>query len=377
MENKSMVYFSDCRARGKDEALYRKIGRLFDAAQFSGKIDKGDLVALKTHWGLPGNQRHVRPEHVRAIVEKVKEAGGHPYVLETTGVGLSGLRGNGARYLEAAYGNGFTHDVLRAPVVLGDGVKGLWGVRVNFKGLRLKEVEIAQGLAEADAVFVLSHFKAHPQTCLAGALKQIGIGGVTKIGKAKIHLDRKPAINPEKCDNCGVCVKFCPFSAIEESEGKPKIQPNLCQLGCACWEVCPKDAITSWKELSANNEEFSLRMVDAAAAIIEHVGREKIGYVNFAYDITPHCDCFSYGDVPIVPDIGVLASDDPVAIDQASVDLVIKSPGIPRSVLEEKKCLEPGCDKFKAIFPDTDWGWQLEAAENLGLGRRNYELIKI
>ena len=151
--------------------MYRKIGRLFDAARFDGRINKGDLVALKLHWGLPGNQRRLRPEHVRAVVEKVKKAGGHPYVLETTGVGLSGLRGNGARYLEAAYRNGFTYDVLHAPVVLGDGVKGFSGVRVNFEGMRLKEVEIAQGLAEADVVFVLSHFKAHPQACLAGALK--------------------------------------------------------------------------------------------------------------------------------------------------------------------------------------------------------------
>lgn len=377
MENNSRVYFSDCRARQKDEDLYRKIGRLFDAAQFSSKINKGDVVALKVHWGLPRNQRRLRPEHVRAIVEKVKEAGGHPYVLETTGVGLSGLRGNGARYIEAAYGNGFTYDVLHAPVVLGDGVKGLSGVKVGFEGLRLKEVEIAQGLAEADTAFVLSHFKAHPQACLAGALKQIGIGGVTKIWKAKIHLARKPAINPEKCDNCGVCVKFCPFSAVDDSEGKPKIRPDLCQLGCACWEVCPKAAITGWNELTASNEEFNLRMVDAAAAIIKHVGREKMGYINFAYDVTPHCDCYSYGDVPIVPDIGVLASDDPVATDQASVDLVIKSPGIPGSALEEKKCLEPGCDKFRAIFPEADWRWQLEAGEKLGLGTRNYQLIKI
>ena len=200
---------------------------------------------------------------------------------------------------------------------------------------------------------------------------------MTKIWKAKMHLDRKPAINPEKCDNCGVCVKFCPFSAIDDSGRKPKIQADLCQLGCACWEVCPKDAITGWNELCTSNEEFNLRMVDAAAAIIEHIGREKMGYINFAYDVTPHCDCYPYGDVPIVPDIGVLASDDPVAIDKASVDLVIKSPGIPGSALEGKNCLEPGCDKFRVIFPDTDWKWQLEAAENLGLGTRKYKLIKI
>jgi hypothetical protein len=386
----SKVYFADIRAKKREETIPEKIKRLFDAANMKEIISKNDLVALKLHLGTKGNQRHLRPEHVRAIVEKVREAGGQPFITETTGMGLAGSRGTALGCLQTAAIHGFTEDVVGAPIIVADGPKGLWGVKIEVNGVKMKEIELAQAIAEADALISIAHVKGHPRTGFAGALKNIGMGCVTKCGKAPLHMAKKPTINPEKCNNCGLCLTFCPVAAIQYINGKPQVIQEKCVWGCGCWDICPMKAFPSWNELHhKTNTELQIRLIDATLAVINHIGSNKIGYFNLAYDITPHCDCAEYGDVPMVPDIGVFASKDPVAIDKASADAIINSPGIPRSAAEELNVMNPGDDKFTAL---TNWppfetflgaggtrGWriQLETAAKLGLGSMEYELIKI
>jgi len=377
------------RARKKEEASVEKLSRLLDALGLDSVVEPGDLVAVKVHLGTPGNQRHIRPHHVRTVVEKIKELGGKPFVTDTTGISLLSPRGDAVKVLRAAAMNGFTSETVGAPVIVADGLKGFSGVMVKVEGFRLKEVEVAQAIAEADALVSVAHVKGHPRTGLGGALKNIGLGCLTKKGRAPLHLARKPQIKPELCDRCGKCVSFCPAGAIEEVNDVLQIDQDRCLWACGCWELCPRKAITSWAEMHhPSNEELCVRAADAVKAVLSLFGPEKVAFINLAYDITPHCDCFPWGDVPLVPDIGMLASKDPVAVDKASVDLIIRAHGIPGSAAEEVNALEPGVDKLTALlewepfrpfkpFGGPMWKAHLEWAAKAGLGSLDYELVEI
>ena len=377
------------RSLSAEESLERKLADLFDASAAGEVISEGDLVAIKMHFGEPGNHRLIRPQHVRVIVEKVKEAGGRPFVTDTTGIGLTSARGTAEGCLKAAVAHGYTPETVGAPLVVADGPKGFFGVKLRVNGLRLREVEVAQAIAEADALVSLAHAKGHPRTGLGGALKNVGVGCVTKCGRAPLHLARKPQVDQGKCDGCGRCVPFCPAGAISVSGSKPWVDHEKCIWGCGCWEICPRNAISSWSEMHhETNRELCMRLADAALAIIDHVGRDKVVFFNLAYDVTPHCDCFPYGDVPIVPDIGVLASRDPVAVDKASIDMIIESPGMPGSASSDLNAMDPGTDKLSALVGyrpfnrlrpqgGPDWKSMIEAAVELDLGSARYDLIRV
>jgi uncharacterized Fe-S center protein len=319
----------------------------------------------------------------------VKEAGGKPFVTDTTGIGLTSARGTAEGCLKAAVANGYASETIGAPLVVADGPKGFLGVKLRVGGLRLKEVEVAQAITEADALISLAHAKGHPRTGFAGALKNIGVGCVTKCGRAPLHLAKKPKVDWNKCDNCGKCILFCPVGAISKSNSKPLVDHDKCIWACGCWEVCPKKAISGWSEMHhETNKELCIRLADAASAVINHIGKDKIMFFNFGYDITPHCDCSPYGDTPMVPDIGIFASRDPVAIDKASIDMIINSPGIPGSASSDLSVMEPGADKLSALINYSpfqpfrsqggpDWRSMIEAAVKLELGSPEYELIRV
>lgn len=238
----SKVYFTDMRSKKRDETVSEKIKRLFDATNMKEIISKDDLVALKLHLGTRGNQRHLRPEHVRVIVDKVREAGGQPFITETTGIGLAGSRGTASACLKTATIHGFTEEVVGAPIIIADGSKGLWGVKIRVNGIKIKEIDLAQAIAEADALISIAHVKGHPRSGFAGALKNLGMGCVTKCGKALLHMSKKPTIDLEKCNNCGLCLTFCPVAAIQYINGKPQVIQEKCVWGCGCWDICPEEA---------------------------------------------------------------------------------------------------------------------------------------
>jgi len=386
----SKVYFADMRAKKTDEAISKKMLKLFDAAALQDVISRGDVVALKIHLGTGDNHRHLRPEHIRAVAEKVQELGGKPFVTETTGVGLTAIRGTAVDCIKTAAAHGFTRETLGAPIIIADGLKGLWGIKAKVKGSKMKEIEIAQAIAESDAMISISHVKGHPRTGLGATLKNIGMGCLTKTSKAQLHLAKKPKIDQKACNNCGICIPFCPVGAIQQKKDKPQVKQDMCIWGCGCWDICPQKAFTKWGDMHhKENKELIVRNVDAAAAVLNHLGKDKVAYMNLAYDITPHCDCADYGDVPMVPDIGLFASKDPIAIDKASSEAIINAPGIRGSASEEINALEPGTDKFTRLsewspfeaFRSKDrtanWRLQLELGEKLGLGTQRYELIRI
>jgi uncharacterized Fe-S center protein len=378
------------RSKKTEQTTYAKIQRLFDVASIGDSITKGDLVAVKVHIGTGQNHRHLRPQHIRAVVDKIKEVGGEPFVTETTGIGLAASRGTAIGCIRTAISHGFTTETLGAPVIIADGLKGLSGIKIMANGMRFKEVEIGQAIAESDAMISVSHAKGHARTGFAASLKNIGIGCVTKPYKGQSHLALKPNIDQEKCNNCGVCVDFCPVEAIQRTNGKPQVIEEKCIWGCGCWDICPQKAFLKWNDMHhRQNKELIIRNVDAAVAVLNHFGREKLGFINLAYDITPHCDCADYGDVPMVPDIGIFASRDPIAIDKATSDKIISSPGILGSAAEEVNSMKSGDDKFSKlsewepfkIFKTDDmtreWRAQLEIGEKLGLGTQKYDLINV
>lgn len=386
----SPVYFADLRIKAHEDNVATRIRKLFEATKVDETISKGDLVAIKTHFGMTGNDRHVRPEHLREIVEKVREAGGQPFVTDTTGIGLLGDRGTAAALLTSAARRGFTEEILGAPIIVADAPKGLSGVRVEVKGAKMKYVELAQAIADCDALISVARAKGHPRVGFAGALKNIGVGCVSKCGRAPLHLAKKPTIHQDRCNACGLCVDFCPVRAIQLKHTKPQVIQERCIWGCGCWNICPKKAFAAWSELHhPTNRELAIRLIDAAAAVVSHVGKNKVSFFNLAYEITPHCDCASYSDVPMVPDIGIFASRDPVAIDKACSDAIIASPGIPGSAAEELGVMNPGDDKlaalgnwppferFRTVDRTKDWKLQFKAAVNLGLGSIKYKLLKV
>ena len=386
---RSKVYFTDMRSKKAEDTIYSKIQRLFDETQMQDIFSEGDVVALKVHFGTGENQRHARPQHVRAIVEKVKEAGGKPFVTETTGIGLAASRGTAIGCIKTAINHGFTPETLDAPIIIADGLKGLSGIKVKIDGFRMKEIEIAQAIAESDAMISIAHAKGHPRTGLGASIKNIGIGCVTKSSKAPLHLLKKPSIDPEVCNDCGICIDFCPVGAIQYSKKKPQVVEEKCIWGCGCWDVCPQKAFSKWNDMHhQKNEELAIRNIDAATTVLNHLGKENVAFMNLAYDITPHCDCADYGDVPMVPDIGIFASKDPIAIDIATSEAIINSPGIKGSATEEIEAMNPGDDKiarlseydpfkvFVTLDGTKNWRVQFEMGEKAGIGSQDYELIK-
>ncbi len=347
-----------------------QVKRLLKAAGAEKVIENGDLVAIKVHMGERGNFRHPRPQIVRAVVDFVRELGGKPFVTDTTTL-YSGYRRDAVEYLETAMINGFSPATVNAPIVIADGLKG-HDYRVVRTGGELGEVEVASAIAEADAMIVVSHVKFHISFGFGGALKNLAMGCVARKAKFKMHAVTKPTVVPEKCTGCGFCAKHCPYGAISIVNGKAKIDYNICK-GCGdCMAHCRFNAIT----ITWDRTERILRLAaEAAYAVMKTFKEGKVFFLNLVMEVTRFCDCGTLLETQIVPDLGILASFDPVAIDKASIDLINSVPGL-RYENGTFIPIEPGMDKIR-IFWERNWWVLLEEAEKWGLGKRDYELIRI
>lgn len=360
------VYFVPFR--GKGDGLLQGVRKVLGRLKLEAMVRPGDLWAVKVHFGEEGNFTYLRPQFVRPIVERLRELGAKPFLTDTNTL-YKGSRSDGVSHLETALRHGFTWEVTGAPVIIADGLKGTDTVMVPVPGEIYREVEVAKGIYEAHGMVVVSHFKGHDLAGFGGALKNLGMGCTGRRGKLSQHSEVAPKVNPRKCKGCGRCAEECPQGAIRLGGGRAEVDRRLCS-GCGqCVVACPEKAVeVRWKRDAAL---FQKKMVEHALGAL--AGKEgKVLYLNFLLSVTPVCDCWSKSDPPIVPDIGVLASRDPVALDQASVDLVKAAPG-----LGELEGCGPGTDKFRAVHKTIDWSFQLEHAERLGLGSRAYELVTL
>jgi len=366
----STVYFADMRA-GHEENLFTKIGKLMILAGVRERIATGDLVAVKVHFGERGNHTFIRPIFVRRVVEEIKGCGARPFLTDSSTL-YPGERKEAVSALSCAIENGFAYAVVGAPLVMCDGLRGNSATMVEVGGGILKTVPIGSAIAEADALVAVSHFKCHELTGFGGALKNLGMGCASRQGKMTQHSTVAPQIAEEYCTGCSLCIKACAHDAIAIIEGKAKLDATLC-TGCSrCITVCPTKAVQiQWNEAA---DLVMKKMAEFAKGAV--AGKEKKTlFLNFITQVSPACDCYGHADAPIVNDIGICASTDPVALDQACADLVNNAVGNQNTALESGH--EPGEDKFRGVHPDIDWEVQLEHAEKIGVGTREYELVKI
>jgi uncharacterized Fe-S center protein len=366
----SKVYFVNLRASAKDN-LMTKLGRLMEAGKLENSIRPGKLVAIKLHFGEKGNAAFIRPIFIRQIVDKLEKLGAHPFLTDTNTL-YAGTRGNSVSHLTTAIENGFAYSVVNAPLIIADGMRGASASKLKINGEVLSEAYIGKEIVESDFLIGVAHFKGHELSGFGGTLKNIGMGCASRKGKLIQHSGLSPKVKKKRCIGCGDCLAHCKHKAILISEEKASISPEKC-VGCGeCILICPNGAIdVQW---NSDIPAFLKKMVEYAAAVIEGK-RGKTLFLNFLTDISPACDCYAHNDLPIVGDIGILLSDDPVAIDQASVDLVNLQPAREDSCLKNFKA--PGQDKFKGLYPKVNWQFQLEYAEQIGLGSQKYELITL
>jgi uncharacterized Fe-S center protein len=367
---KSPVYFAGVMARSDQESTVAKVQRLFDAAGFSSCIHKRDRTAIKLHFGELGNDSYISPVFVRQVVDKVKGVGALPFVTDANTLYL-GSRSNAVDHITTAVLHGFDYAVVGAPVIIADGLCGRNVAHVVIDKKHFKTVSIAGDIVAADSMIVMSHFKGHEVAGFGGAIKNLAMGCAPPEGKRAQHKARPFSVT-DLCIGCGKCVKVCPKSAITLVKKKSRIDHDLC-IGCfECMTVCPEHAIDiDWE---TEIPIFVERMVEYAYGA--WLGKqEKIGFINVLTRITPDCDCVPWSDASIVPDIGILASTDPVAIDAAAFDLVNLQQGFNDTRLLAHH--HRGEDKFTGIRANTDGYAQVRYAEALGMGNSRYELIRI
>lgn len=361
----SKVYFTNFRCEG-NENLLQKFRRLCETAGI-GSIDMKDkYVAVKMHFGEPGNIAFLRHNYARALCDLIREHGGRPFLTDCNTLYI-GRRSNALDHLDAAYENGFNPYSTGCHVIIGDGLKGDDEVAVPVHGDYVENAYIGRAVMDADIVISLTHFKAHDGTGFGGALKNLGMGCGSRLGKKDMHASEKPAVDQSRCVGCGVCAKNCAHGAITVTE-HAHIDATKC-AGCGrCIEKCPQKCVHPMDDRA--HEILSRKVAEYTAAVVR--GRPCF-HVALACDISPYCDCYALNDAPILEDIGMFASFDPVAMDQCCVDMANARKPLRNSLLYQRE--KPGAaDHFTALFPETNWQAGLEQGEKLGIGTRAYEM---
>jgi len=371
---KSKVYFTDFRTR-VGVSLTEKLQRLIKKAGITDIDMDGKFVAIKMHFGELGNLSYLRPNYAKAVADVVKECGGKPFLTDCNTL-YPGSRKNALEHLDCANINGFNTITTGCQIIIGDGLRGTDDITVPVRnGEYCKEAYIGRAVMDADIFISLTHFKGHESTGFGGAIKNIGMGCGSRAGKMQQHNSGKPIVHDELCRGCRRCAKECGSDAITYENGKAVINQDICK-GCGrCIGACAFDAIENqnWNA----NEILGRKMAEYSQAVCD--GRPTF-HISLVRDISPNCDCHGENDAPILPDVGIFASFDPVALDQACVDACLHATPMPNSQLSDNLA-DPHWhhhhDNFLDSNPNVRWKETLEHAEKIGLGTREYELIQM
>ncbi len=371
----STVYFASARAKKwkYDDSMPGKLERLLKEIGMMNYFSPEEWVAIKTHFGSEGAHRIIRPVFLRKTVEALKKIGAKPFVTDT-------VRIKGLDYLEIANCNGINHLSVGAPVVLADGLYGNDNIMVDA-GEILGKIAVASLIHDVPAMVVCTHVKGHINSGYAGAIKNLAMGGVSayhrtcgwKCGRGAMHTFGEGEIiwNEEKCELCYQCRDVCPLDAIEFKNDELVWDGDICWRCGRCERVCQPESLS----LPGDDERFMRALSEAARAVMNTFEPKKIIFINFLTEIQPECDCMPAADVPVIQDIGILVSDDIVSVEQASIDMLRDSAPLPGSLARDKEIVE-GEDVMMALH-NRPYLLQVEEAERLGLGSRNYDLVKI
>lgn len=371
---KSKVYFTDFRTH-VGVSLTEKLQRLIKKAGITDIDMDGKFVAIKMHFGELGNLSYLRPNYAKAVADVVKECGGKPFLTDCNTL-YPGSRKNALEHLDCANINGFNTITTGCQIIIGDGLRGTDDITVPVRnGEYCKEAYIGRAVMDADIFISLTHFKGHESTGFGGAIKNIGMGCGSRAGKMQQHNSGKPIVHDDLCRGCRRCAKECGSDAIAYENGKAVINQDICK-GCGrCIGACAFDAIENqnWDA----NEILGRKMAEYSQAVCD--GRPTF-HISLVRDISPNCDCHGENDAPILPDVGIFASFDPVALDQACVDACLHATPMPNSQLSDNLA-DPHWHHHHDNFLDSNhnvrWKETLEHAEKIGLGTREYELIKM
>ena len=388
-KNMSEVYFTTFKAT-MHENLLQKLHRLLKTAGIENIDFNEKYTAIKIHFGEYGNLAFLRPNYAKVVADYVKELGGKPFLTDCNTLYV-GSRKNALDHMDTAYVNGFSPFQTGCHVIIADGLKGTNEALVPINGEYVKEAKIGQAIMDADIFISLNHFKGHEMAGFGGAIKNIGMGCGSRAGKMEQHCEGKPNVDQDPCVGCGACSRICAHGAPIIENGKATIDHSKC-VGCGrCLAVCPKNAIAA--EYNDSVAKLNYRMAEYAYAVCKD---RPCFHISLICDVSPNCDCHSENDIPIIPNVGMLASFDPVALDQACADLCNAMPINPGSVLDEhahddhseaEVAKYPGhdhahgacghTDHFDLTHPDAEWETCLAHAEKIGLGSRTYELKRI
>ena len=373
----SKVYFATARVKKwkYSDSMPGKLESLLKEVNLPGILEKDEWVAVKTHFGSEGAHRIVRPVFLKKVVDAIKDSGAKPFITDT-------VRIKGLDYLDVANQNGINHLSVGAPVVLADGLYGNDNIMVKA-GEILGEIAVASLIYDVPAMVVCSHIKGHIQSGYAGAIKNVAMGGVSskhrscgwKCGRGAMHTIGEGRLiwDEEKCELCYQCMEICPLEAIKfENELFDYNEDNCWRCG-RCSRVCPSGALT----LPGDDERFMQALAEAAWAVLSSFKPRKVLYINFLTEIQPECDCMPSADVPVIQDQGILVSEDIVSIEQAAIDILLKSKSLPQSAMDESQDKQAEIDDILFHLSRKPYRLQVEAAERLGLGSKDYELIEI